>query len=62
MTAWVPFEERPRPDGDLKGVTIGIDRMKRIEITHPDEAALGRVFAWALGQIRLARRAEDERE
>jgi hypothetical protein len=56
---WVPFEERPRPDGDLAGATFGLDQMKRIEITHPDEGAMGRIFAWLMGQASLARKTNE---
>lgn len=54
---WVPFEERPRPDADLAGVRLTLDRMQRIFIGHEDEAAIGRIFAWLQGQVALARRA-----
>jgi hypothetical protein len=51
---WTPFEDRARPV-ELSQVTIGLDRMRRIEISSDDEAAIGRIFAWLIGQVSLAR-------
>jgi len=53
--SWVPFDQRPRPDADLFRASISVSRMKSIEIMHDDEAAIGRIFAWLMGQIALAR-------
>jgi hypothetical protein len=52
---WIPFEERPRPDEDLAHATLALDRCKVIEIRGADEDATGRIFAWLLGQMQLAR-------
>lgn len=51
---WTPFEKRPRPP-QLAEVVITLDRMQRIEISSDDEAAIGDVFAWLVGQVSLAR-------
>jgi hypothetical protein len=51
---WTPFEERPRPP-QLGELTLVIDRMRRIQIEHDDEAVVGEVFAWLLGQAMLTR-------
>lgn len=49
------FEARPRPrPRQLGQVFIGVDRMKRIEITSDDEEAIGLIFAWLLAQSVLA--------
>jgi hypothetical protein len=55
MADWMPFEDRPRPK-ELGRVVLAVDRMRRIEITSPDEEAIGAIFAWLLGQAQLARR------
>jgi hypothetical protein len=60
---WLPFEDRPRPDADLAKARLALDRGQRIEITvADDDAAVGRIFAWLMGQVRLARQIEDERQ
>jgi hypothetical protein len=59
--AWVPFEERPRPV-ELSRVIITLDRMKKIEIASDDEAAIGNIFAWLMGQVSLARRGKLSRQ
>ncbi|HLY79782.1 MAG TPA: hypothetical protein VKQ70_10435 [Caulobacteraceae bacterium] len=53
---WVPFEERPRPDADLVGARLVYDGMAgTVLIEHPDEGAIGRINAWLMGQMMLAR-------
>jgi hypothetical protein len=52
---WTPFEERPRPPG-LSQVLLAVERMQRIEIASDDEAVIGDIFAWLIGQVALARR------
>jgi hypothetical protein len=58
---WVPFEERPRPDADLARISMKIEGAQ-IAIAAPDADASGRIFAWLIGQLNLARRIEAERE
>jgi hypothetical protein len=57
--AWIPFEDRPRPP-ELGRVTFTTVHLKRIEIIADDEAAIGAIFAWLLGQAQLARNEEEE--
>jgi hypothetical protein len=57
---WTPFEDRPRPP-ELGKVVLALDRMRRIEIISDDEAAIGTIFAWLLGQAQLARRGKTDR-
>jgi hypothetical protein len=52
---WTPFEDRPRPV-ELAQVMVGLHRMRRIEIVSDDEAVIGAIFAWLVGQVSLARR------
>lgn len=53
--AWVPFEDRPRPP-ELAEALITVDRMKTLVITHEDDAALGRITAWLMGQMMRAKK------
>lgn len=56
MTDWVPFEDRPRPKA-LANIRLTYVR-ECVAITSPDgdEAAIGEINAWLIGQIGLAKR------
>jgi hypothetical protein len=58
MVDWTPFEERPRPAG-LGRVVLGLNRLRRIEITSDSEEDIGEVFAWLLGQAHLSRQQQN---
>jgi hypothetical protein len=50
---YVPPSQRPRPDDDLAKVTLSLN-WKFITLQCDDEAALGRIFMWLLGQMPAA--------
>jgi hypothetical protein len=56
---WVPFHERPRPDADLARVQLTLEPGKggpgRIIVATENYDQAGRVFAWLMGQMHLAR-------
>jgi hypothetical protein len=50
---YLPPADRERPDADLAQVSLALD-WKYIVIGSADEAALGRIFSWLVGQVQLA--------
>jgi hypothetical protein len=56
---WTPFEERPRPDADLAGASLTLEPGKggpgRIIVSTKNYDQAGRIFAWLMGQMKLAR-------
>ncbi|HEY1878491.1 MAG TPA: ribbon-helix-helix protein, CopG family [Caulobacteraceae bacterium] len=59
MLSHVPPSERPRPDGDLAQVKVSLD-WKTITLRCDDEAALGRIFMWLIGQVDLSQSGESD--
>ena len=56
---WVPFEERPRPDADVADLQMTLFPASNggvILLQARDYDAAGRVHAWLMGQMALARR------
>jgi hypothetical protein len=50
---YLPPADRERPDADLAQISLALD-WKYIVIGGSDEAALGRIFSWLVGQVQLA--------